>query len=307
MTTSSKPIAESWQSIRSLEVAWNLLLLLRPRHWIKNFFVFAPLLFSGHFFSRRDIEASGLSFAVFCMAASGVYIINDIFDRERDARSATSRHRPIAAGKVPVSVAAATGIGLQFAAIAAAWSVNSVFFTITVSYIFNNLLYTLYLKEKVIADVISIAAGFVIRVLAGAAVIEVEASQWLLLCTFSVALLLGFGKRRAELFHAAGVKIVNTVYTPEKLDHMISVSAAMTLLSYMLYVVSPESVARFKGQDMIYTVPFVVYGIFRFVAKIQEGKCKDPVHLIYSDRISTLNVFFWLIAVMVILTRAYQT
>jgi 4-hydroxybenzoate polyprenyltransferase len=294
-----------WHMSRSLEVAWNLLVLLRPKHWVKNFFVFAPLLFSGHFRNLDDIHAVALSFAVFCMVASAIYTFNDVVDKERDALSETHRHRPVASGKITSSLAVACGMVLLAAALSIAWRAKPALLFFASLYLANNLLYTLYIKDKVIADVISIAAGFVIRVLAGAAVIAVEASQWLLVCTFSVSLLLGFGKRRAELFHGAGIKVVSGIYTAEKLDHMISVSAAMTLVSYLLYVVSPESVARFRGPEMVYTVPFAVYGIFRFVAKIQEGKCKDPVHLIYSDKISLLNIGFWFLTVAAILYKAY--
>jgi 4-hydroxybenzoate polyprenyltransferase len=295
-----------WHMSRPLEVAWNLLVLLRPKHWVKNCFVFAPLLFSGHFRNLDDIHAAALGFAVFCMVASAIYTFNDVVDKERDALSETHRHRPVASGKVAPGLAVACGVVLLAMALSMAWRAKPALLFFASLYLANNLLYTLYIKDKVIADVISIAAGFVIRVLAGAAAVAVEASQWLLVCTFSVSLLLGFGKRRAELFHGAGIKIVSGIYTAEKLDHMISVSAAMTLVSYLLYVVSPESVARFRGQEMVYTVPFAVYGIFRFVAKIQEGKCKDPVHLIYSDKISVLNMVFWFFTVMAILYRAYR-
>ena len=307
MNTYGKEALADWHLSRPLEIAWNLVILLRPKHWVKNFFVFAPLLFSGHFRRIEDFHAAALSFGVFCLVASGIYAINDVVDRERDTLSLTHRHRPVASGKVPVGLAAACGMTLLIGALVFSWIVKPELFLFAFLYLANNLLYTLYIKEKVIADVISIAAGFVLRVLAGAAVIGVEASQWLLVCTFSMSLLLGFGKRRAELFHARGVKVVSEIYTAEKLDHMISVSAAVTLVSYLLYVVSPESVARFGGQEMVYTVPFVVYGIFRFVAKIQEGKCKDPVHLIYSDKVSILNVLFWLTVVTAILFRAYRS
>ena len=284
----------------------QLLMTLRPTHWIKNGFLFAPLLFSGHFSNLSEIILTIHGFLIFSMAASAIYIFNDLKDRQRDALSDLTKSRPIAAGTVPVPAVVAIAIILIATALIASYNTGYEFSFLLLLYITNNVVYTLLIKNKVIADVISIAAGFVIRILAGASLIDVVASQWLIVCTFSLALLLGFGKRRAELFHARGVKVVSTIYTPEKLDHMISVSAAITLLSYMLYVVSPESVERFNGPHMLFTVPFVVYGIFRFVAKIQEGKCKDPVHLIYSDRVSVLNVLFWLTTVMAILWRTYQ-
>ena len=290
----------------ALQWIGQLLLALRPGHWIKNGFLFAPLFFSGHFYNVGDVALTIRGFVIFSLAASAIYIFNDLMDRERDALSELSKHRPIAAGTVPLPAVFVTAPILIVAAVVASYHTGYEFSLLLLLYIANNVVYTLVIKNKVIADVISIAAGFVIRILAGASLIGVEASQWLIVCTFSLALLLGFSKRRAELLFARGVKVVHTIYTPEKLDHMISVSAAVALLSYMLYVVSPESVERFKGHHMLFTVPFVVYGIFRLVAKIQEGKCKDPVHLVYSDRVSVLNVLFWFSTVMAILLRAYR-
>jgi 4-hydroxybenzoate polyprenyltransferase len=306
MDNYSKSVAQTVTSGRGFGYVTNFITLCRPKHWIKNAFVFAPLLFSGHFLSFQDFQLAFVCAIVFCMVASGIYTINDIVDRERDAISLTNRNRPIANGTISVSAAGLCGVVLLVAGLAIAWQAKLEIFIFTMLYLLNNLVYSFYIKDKVIADVISIAVGFVLRVLAGASAIGVEASQWLLVCTFSLSLLLGFGKRRAELFHGRGVKTVSTIYTPEKLDHMMSVSAAVALISYLLYVVSPESVNRFHGQVMIYTVPFAVYGIFRFVAKIQEGKCKDPVHLVYSDRISLLNLALWLLCVGAILLRAYS-
>ncbi len=283
-----------------------LLVSIRPGHWIKNGFLFAPLIFSGHFYDLNDVLLVVGGFVSFSLAASAVYLFNDINDRERDALSAVTKARPIAAGAVSPRAAGISAALLLLASQAISYRLGLGFFAMLSLYLANNLAYTLFIKNRVIADVISIASGFVLRILAGAVLIQVEASQWLIVCTFSLALLLGFGKRRAELFHSPGVKAVSTIYTEAKLDHMISVSAAISLLSYMLYVVSPESIARFKGNGMIYTVPFVVYGIFRFVMKTQEGKAKDPMHLIYTDRISVLNVSCWLMTVMIIMLIAYR-
>src|SRR5712692_8305403 len=240
----------------------HVLVALRPTHWIKNSFLFAPLIFSGHFRNSEDIIRTIKGLVIFSLVASSIYLFNDIIDRDQDSRTEVAKTRPIAAGKVTMATAVVVSLLLQFCGIVGALYLDVSFLIWIVLYSANNVAYSLFLKNKVIADVISIAIGFVIRVLAGAALIDVEPSHWLLICTFSLALLLGFGKRRAELLHARGVKIVNTIYTEEKLDHMISVSAAITLLSYMLYVVSPESIQRFNGSRLIYSVPFVVYGVF---------------------------------------------
>jgi 4-hydroxybenzoate polyprenyltransferase len=289
-----------------VHTAKDILISLRPKHWVKNLFVFAPLIFSGHFRNYDDVTLNAAGFVVFSLVASSIYLFNDLIDREQDALSEVSKSRPIAAGRISPTSAVIVSVSLLFCGLISAIYLGLDFFFFVVLYVINNGAYTLYLKNRVIADVISIAAGFVIRVLVGAALVQVEASHWLIICTFSLALLLGFGKRRAELLHSRGVKLVSIVYTEGKLDHMISVSAAITLLSYMLYVVSPESIHRFKGNYLIYTVPYVVYGIFRFVAKIQEGKCKDPVHLVYSDKASLLNIFFWGMSIVLILVRAYR-
>ena len=151
----------------------------------------------------------------------------------------------------------------------------------------------------------AVAVGFVIRILAGSAVIHVATSDWILICTFSVSLCLGFGKRRSELINQRTLRFVNEIYTESKLDHMIAVSATVALVSYMLYTTSPETVQRFGGHSLLYTIPLVVYGIFRYVAKIQEGKCRDPIDLIYSDGAFTVNVLLWMAAVGFVLNRAF--
>jgi decaprenyl-phosphate phosphoribosyltransferase len=290
---------------RIAEQGKYIIVALRSGHWIKNVFLFAPLIFSGHFRNPADTIHSIIGFVIFSMVASSVYLFNDLIDREQDAQSGVARDRPIAAGKLAPATAVLVALILQASAIVGALYLDAVFLFWLVLYSVNNVAYSLYVKNKVIADVISIAVGFVIRILAGATLIGVEPSHWLLVCTFSLSLLLGFGKRRAELINARGVKVVSRVYTEEKLDHMMAVSTAITLLSYMLYAVSPESITRFNGNTLIYSVPFVVYGVFRFVAKIQEGKCNDPVHLVYSDPISALNVFVWAMVVFSVVARAY--
>ena len=285
--------------------AKSLLVSLRIHHWIKNLFLFSPLLFSGRFRSVHDLNLTIAGFFIFSLSASSVYLFNDIMDRERDRTVAKNRDRPIAAGRLTVLNAATFCTLLQITALILAYVINFKFFLLVVLYVLNNLAYSLFLKHKVIVDVISIAMGFIIRIVAGGALIGVAVSHWLVVCTFNVSLLLGFGKRRAELESGGRLRVVNEIYTEGKLDHMMTVSAAVTLFSYMMYAVAPETIHRFGGNYLIYTVPFVVYGIFRYVAKIQEGKCRDPIQIIYSDRVFLLNIVLWGISILAALVLAY--
>jgi 4-hydroxybenzoate polyprenyltransferase len=286
---------------------WWVLVSMRPRHWVKNLFLFAPALFSGRIADAAVMLTVSGGFVAFCLAASAIYLFNDVVDRERDRHDPAKRLRPLAAGLLSVRAALAVATVLLGAAAVLAAAAPAAFALLLGAYVANNLLYSLWIKNKVIADVISIAAGFVIRILAGAVLVDVQASHWLIVCTFTLALLLGFGKRRAELRFAETARPVNVSYSDEKLDHMISVSAAMAMVTYCLYALSPENIARYGGDYFVYTVPFVVYGVFRYVNKIQEGRAKDPVHLLYSDPVSMVNVMIWLgvSAAIVLLARGH--
>jgi decaprenyl-phosphate phosphoribosyltransferase len=278
---------------------------LRIHHWIKNLFVFSPLLFSGHFRDPKDLLITCAGFFLFSLSASGVYLFNDILDRERDRTVAGNCDRPLAAGKLGVRSAALWSGILQIVALSCGYLLNLSFVVFLALYVINNVAYSLIIKDKVIVDVISIAVGFIVRILAGGALIGIEVSHWLIVCTFNVAMLLGFGKRRAEMDGRRALRAVNAVYTETKLDHMMGVSAAVTLFSYMMYAVAPETIHRFGGSYLIYTVPFVAYGIFRYIAKVQEGTCRDPIHIIYNDRTFLLNIVLWAMSIIAALLVAY--
>lgn len=271
---------------------------LRPAQWPKNFFVLAPLVFAQKLLDRPALTAALLAFASFCLASSTVYLINDLRDREEDRCHPQKRRRPIASGElgVPSAVVAAAVLGLT--ALAGAWWLDPATGVITAAYLALNLGYTLRLKDVVILDVMAIAIGFVLRVLAGAAAIEVAVSGWLVLCTIFLALFLAFSKRRHELMlladSAAEQRRVLSHYSPAFLDQMINVVTASTVVSYALYAFSDDTVARFGTDALLYTVPFVLFGIFRYLYLIyQRPEKRNPTEAILRDPPFLINLLLW--------------
>lgn len=283
----------------------DLMAIARPRHWSKNIFVLAPLVFAEQSDVRRMMPVALLAFACFCLLSSAVYFFNDAIDAKRDRAHPTKCRRPIASGRVSLAAAWVCAALLGAAAmVLGTLFLNAGFAAVGALYAANNVLYSLWLKDKVIADVMSIAAGFVLRLLAGAVAINVEPTSWLIVCGFNVALLLGFGKRRTEvgLNNAESYRRSLAVYTAAKLDVLLAVSAALAIVTYMLYTISPTTVRLHATENLIYTVPFVIYGVFRFMFKAQEGKGSGPVEILTSDWVFVLNGALWVMAVLLILT-----
>lgn len=242
--------------------------------------------------------AAALAFVAFCAASSAVYLLNDLADREEDRRHPVKRNRPIASGALSVGVASATGIALALGAVALAFYLGRPFLAVLGGYLVLMVAYTLRLKTLVILDVMSLAAGFVLRVLGGAAAIEVEVSGWLLLTTTFVALFLGFSKRRHELGlladSAAEQRRVLDHYSPVFLDQMINVTTASTVICYALYATSPETAERLGTRHLVWTVPFVLFGIFRFLYLLyQRPEKRNPTETILFDPPFLLNGAAW--------------
>lgn len=284
-----------------------LIRLMRPRQWVKNVFVFTGLMFSHAFGDAALVGRVAVAALAFSLVSSAVYAINDIADREADRRHPVKRARPVASGAVGVPAALAlAAILLAAGALAAAWVSDTVLALVSV-YVVLNLAYSGGLKQVVILDVFLIAAGFMLRILAGTTGVGIPPSQWLLLTGLFLTLFLGFAKRRAE-WTAAGTdgvarRRVLEHYGPELLDHMLSVAAAGVVMSYSLYTLSPETVARHGTTDLIYTVPFVLYGIFRYIYLVhhrQRGEDPAAEFLLDSHMLLTflgwLAVTLWLIA-----------
>jgi 4-hydroxybenzoate polyprenyltransferase len=270
----------------------DLIRSCRPKDWVKNVFVLAPVIFSESF-RLKAFTATGLAAGCFCLWSSAIYLLNDVIDAEADRSHPRKRHRPIAAGRIAPAAAvglALTLIGMGFAVAALALPRPLLLFGML--YLGNSLAYCLWLKHRVIVDVLVIGIGFVIRLLAGCAAVGVEPSAWLVVCGFSLALVLGFGKRRTEVANLEGAseyRLPLRVYDTQKLDTLLGIGCSVCLLSYMLYTIDPETIRLHGTRYLIYTVPLVAYGLFRFVFKVQEGKGDGPVEILTGDRVFALD------------------
>jgi 4-hydroxybenzoate polyprenyltransferase len=282
-----------------------LIRLLRPHQWLKNGFVLVGLLF-GHAWNNQDIVTqAALSFIAFCLLSSAVYIFNDLLDREADRLHPEKRSRPLASGKVSVNAALimlliflSGGVWLAFHASRAPW--------IFLAYIAINIAYTLGFKRVVVLDVFMIASGFMLRLLAGTLGIGIAPSHWLLLCGLMLTLFLGFAKRRAELAElpevASGHRSVLEHYSIALLDQFITIVAACTVLSYSLYTVSSETVALHGTNHLMITVPFVLYGLLRYLFRLHgKGGGGDPARELLTDWHLICAVTGWLITVFAVL------
>ncbi len=276
---------------------------MRPAQWVKNLFVFVPLVFA-HRLDRLDLALRSVAaFAAFCAAASAVYLLNDLRDREADRLHPVKRRRPIAAGQLGAGPAIAAALGLATVALALALRLGPGFLICLAIYLALNVLYSLALKRLVILDVMTIALGFVLRVEAGALAIAVEVSSWLLLCTTFVALFLGFAKRRHELAlqpqSGTGTRSVLEHYNLTFVDQMINVVTASTIVSYALYTVDPGTAARLGTPHLIVTVPLALYGIFRFLFLLyQRPDRQSPTDAILHDPPFLINLALWGLAVV---------
>lgn len=290
----------------ALAVVRALIEALRPRQWLKNGIVFAGLIFSQNATNSGMLLTAVGAFALFCALSSSVYLINDIGDVERDRRHPAKRLRPLASGRLPMGTAwaaapllAALGLGLSFAL---RWE----FGLLALAYYALNVGYTYSFKHVAIVDVMSIAIGFVIRAAAGAAAIRVEISPWLLVCTIFLALFLALSKRRHELLlleARAGDHRASLVhYSPYLLDQMIAVVTASTVISYCLYTMWAETVAKFGTHNLVYTTPFVIFGIFRYLYLVHEreqGGAPEKIPL--TDSPMLVNLALWLATVALVL------
>jgi 4-hydroxybenzoate polyprenyltransferase len=284
----------------------DLLSSLRPYQWTKNLIIFAALMFGERLLDPRSLAYSAAAFAIFCALSGVVYLINDVADREADRRHPVKMHRPIASGALPVPVALSAALVLAAGALASAFLLRPLFGVLAVSYVALLALYSGPLKHIVIIDVLTIAIGFVLRAAAGAVAIDVPISHWLYVLTILLALFLALSKRRHELVlladRATGHRRILEEYSPYLLDQMISVVSASTLVAYAFYTVSPETVEKFGTDRLGLTLPFPLYGIFRYLYLVhrREGG-GSPAEMLLTDRPLLLCVALWAVAVALII------
>ncbi|MBI5606267.1 MAG: decaprenyl-phosphate phosphoribosyltransferase [Deltaproteobacteria bacterium] len=284
----------------------GLFLSLRPKQWIKNGALFAPLLFSQNLFNRPLLIKTLEAFVLFCLLAGSVYIINDLKDLKEDRLHPTKRNRPLASGKVRPAWALIFAVVIMAVSFIGGWAISLPFLEILGAYLLLQVIYTFSLKNQVILDIFSIAAGFVLRVVAGGLAIGVQLSPWLFICTTLLSLFLAMAKRRHELVllkeDATEHRQILKEYSPYLLDQMMGVVTATTVMSYALYTISEETIAKFHTANLIFTLPFVLYGIFRYLylvhQKVEGGR---PEEILLTDRPLLLTILGWTITVLVVL------
>lgn len=283
-----------------------LFLSMRPGQWTKNLFVFAGLLFGGRLLDPRAATLAAGAFVVFCLISGAVYLINDVMDRESDRSHPGKQHRPIASGALAPGVAKGAAAVLGAAGIGAATMMGTAFTAAAAAYLVLLLVYSLLLKHVVILDVLTIAAGFVLRAVGGAVAIPVPISNWLLVCTTLLALFLALSKRRHELTllagEAGGHRRILEEYSPYLLDQMVSVVTASALIAYASYATSTETAERLGTTRLPITIPFVLYGIFRYLYLVhQKEGGGSPSTLLLTDRPLQICVALWVATVVAIL------
>lgn len=289
----------------------HLIRLIRPKQWIKNFFVFAPLLFSRHVFHLDYLFLSISAFFIFSLASSAVYIINDILDVESDRVHPKKKYRPIASGELSVKQALVFLVVLVAIIIITLVFQRPIFAFVIVLYLITNLLYSLKVKSIVLLDVFFISFGFMLRVLGGAAAIGVPVSSWMVLTTIFISLFLAISKRRSELSQTLNKENIDKQrkvlkeYSVEFADQINTIAAAGTIISYALYTVSERTVNTFGTEKLIYTTPFVIYGIFRYMYLMhQKNLGESPTSIVTKDIPIIIDVISWFVFSLIIIYRA---
>ncbi len=282
----------------------DIIISLRPKQWLKNFFIFSALVFDRQLTNSKSFITTVLGFFIFCALSSSIYVFNDLFDIEADKNHPLKKNRPIAAGRLKANLAIMISLLLSIIAFSSAYYLSKSFFIISVIYLLINILYSKWLKHLPIIDVLIIASGFVLRVAAGVTLIDVERfSPWLYVVTTLLALFIGFGKRRAELALLAKSanqhRAVFDGYTLEFLDQLITIVSSTTIIGYSLYTFSAPNLP--ENHTMMLTIPFVLYGIFRYLylIKIKESG-GAPEELLMNDRPLQLDILLWGLSVFAI-------
>ena len=293
-----------------------LLASMRVYQWTKNLVLFAGLVFTLKILDPEYVVPAVAGFFAFSLAVSGTYLLNDVLDVERDRLHPEKRRRPVASGALPIPVALAGGAALLAVGLGGCYWIGPRFGSTALAYVILTLAYSLVLKRVVLLDVVSIALGFVLRAAAGVELLRdrapggaesIELSPWLLVCAFFLALFLAIGKRRHELSvlegDASRHRAALGSYTGKLLDQLVAVVTSATVLVYSVYTIAPETLAKFGGRPLYLTIPFVLYGIFRYLYLMYaEEKGGNPSEHLLRDRATLVNVVLWGAAVLLILT-----
>ena len=293
--------------------------LMRPGQWTKNLFLFAGVVFGHKLFEDGHLQwpALGtvlLGFMCFCLVSSGVYVLNDIHDRKEDRLHPTKKLRPVAAGTVSAAAAGAFAVLLLAGGLGGGLWLDLGFFIVAALYLVLQAAYTFVFKHVALLDVILIGIGFVLRAVAGAALVHVVISHWLVLCTFTLCLFLGFSKRRCELTALAEQTRADVArhrrtliaYTPDLLNHMTTLTAGIAVVSFMLYANDKRTLDEFGTNYLLYTLPIVVYAIFRFALLVEHGRVDGPTAVLLRDRPFQAAIVLWALAALVVVYRGRE-
>ena len=286
--------------------SFELLRLMRPYQWVKNTFVFTGLLFGHAWRDPHLVEQVMVVFIAFCLVSSAIYTLNDIVDLEQDKHHPKKSRRPLASGSVSISAAFMLAALLGTLGLSLAYFAAPMVLMIMLGYALMNIAYSLRFKHVVILDVFMIATGFMLRILAGTLGVGIPPSQWLLLCGLMVTLFLGFTKRRAEIIALTDDKTAHRKvlehYSPVLLDKMIGITAAGLIMSYSLYTMNADTIRIHHTTNLIYTVPFVMYGVFRYIYLLHhQSRGGDPSHDLVRDPHLFIAVGAWLIATVLLI------
>lgn len=288
----------------------SVIVSLRPEQWTKNLIVFAALVFARRLFDPAAVALALAAFLIFCGLSGAVYLVNDVSDQDADRRHPRKSRRPVAAGTLSPAAALAWAAAIGGAALGVAFWLDAGLGWVSAAYVALQALYSRLLKHLVILDVMAIAGGFVLRAVAGGEVIDVPVSDWLLVCTILLALFLGLSKRRHELTLLAGGagehRRILEEYDPYLLDQMIAVVAASTLVAYIIYCLSPETTARFGTHWLVLSVPFPIYGLFRYLYIVhRRDGGGSPSDALLNDRPLLACVALWGLTVVAVIYRPF--
>jgi len=284
----------------------NLILLMRPQQWIKNLLVFAAPMFSLHLFDKNTLPLILKTFCAFCLTSSLVYIINDWRDKDNDRFHPDKKNRPLASGTVSSAEAFILAAFIFAGDVFLISNVNNNLVMILSIYLLLNIGYTFVFKQIAILDIIIISLGFILRAISGGIVIHVEISNWLLVCTFFLALFFVISKRRYELVslgdYAEQHRKILADYSLPLLDQMITIVTGLTIITYSLYTLSQNTIDKFHTENLIYTIPFVVFGMFRYLHVIYKQQLGGkPEEILFKDRYIQLSILLWILSVIAII------